>query len=128
VAFVRYTPISANSGMITDPLEGIQGWVTDGLFAGVLALMLAAIIALRPAVRRRAVVLLLPAFVTTALTCWGFSGFLPSGLPIGLLRLSPLRWQILVLVPVIGVVAGFTGLRLYERRLRHGTGFSGPRV
>jgi hypothetical protein len=28
------------------------------------------------------------------------------------------QWQALVLVPVIGVVAGFTGLRLYERLLR----------
>ncbi len=58
------------------------------------------------------------AFVTTALVCWGFRGFLPGGLPLGLLMLSPLQWQDLVLVPVIGVVACFIGLRLYERRLR----------
>jgi hypothetical protein len=32
--------------------------------------------------------------------------------------LSPFQWQDLVLVPVIGVVAGFIGLRLYERLLR----------
>ncbi|MGH3153436.1 MAG: hypothetical protein ACRDOB_22260 [Streptosporangiaceae bacterium] len=32
--------------------------------------------------------------------------------------LSPFQWQDLVLVPVLGVAAGFTGLRLYERRLR----------
>jgi hypothetical protein len=80
--------------------------------------MVTAIIALRPAVRRRAVVLLLPAFVTTALVCWGFQGFLPSGPPVGLLVLSPLHWEALILVPVIGVVADFTGLWLYERRLR----------
>ncbi len=80
--------------------------------------MLAAIAALRPAVRRRAAVLLLPAFVTTALACWGFRGFLPGGMPFGPLVLSPLQWQVLVLVPVIGVVAGFIGLRLYERLLR----------
>jgi hypothetical protein len=32
--------------------------------------------------------------------------------------LSPLQWQDLVLVPLIGVVACFIGLRLYERLLR----------
>jgi hypothetical protein len=118
VAFVTYTPITANSGTISDPLSGIAGWLNDGLFAGVLIFMLAAIAALRPAVRRRAVALLLPAFVTTALACWGFRGFLPGGLPLGPLMLSPLQWQALVLVPVIGVVACFIGLRLYERLLR----------
>jgi len=69
-------------------------------------------------VRRRAAVLLLPAFVTTALACWGFRGFLLTGTPFGPLVLSPLQWQDLVLVPVIGVVTGFIGLRLYERLLR----------
>ena len=93
VAFVTYTPITANSGTISDPLGGIAGWLNDGLFAATLILMAAAIAALRPAVRRRAAVLLLPAFVTTALACWGFRGFLPGGLPLGLLMLSPLQWQ-----------------------------------
>jgi hypothetical protein len=32
--------------------------------------------------------------------------------------LSPLQWDILVLVPAIGVVACYTGLRLYEHLLR----------
>jgi hypothetical protein len=121
VAFVTYTPITANSGTISDPLSGIGGWLGDGLFAGTMILMLAAIAALRPAVRRRAAVLLLPAFVTTTLACWAcwaFRGFLPAGPPFGLLVLSPLQWQVLVLVPVIGVVAGLIGLRLYERLLR----------
>ncbi len=115
---MTYSPITANSGTISDPLSGIAGWLNDGLFASTLILMLAAIAALRPAVRRRAAVLLLPAFVTTALACWGFRGFLPGGPPFGLLMLSPFQWQILVLVPVIGVAAGFIGLRLYERLLR----------
>jgi hypothetical protein len=75
---VRYTPITANYGTISDPLSGIGGWLGDGLFAGILILMLAAIAVL-----------------------------------------SPLQWQVLVLVPVIGVVAGFIGLRLYERLLHH---------
>ena len=118
VASVTYTPITANSGTISDPLSGMQGWLTDGLFAVTLILMLATMAALRPGVRRRAVVLLLPALVTTALVCWGFQGFVPTGPPFGPLMLSPLQWQDLVLVPVIGVVAGFTGLRLYERLLR----------
>ena len=68
--------------------------------------------------RRRAAVLLLPAFATTALACWGFRGFRPTGMPFGPLVLSPLQWQTLVLVPVIGVVTCFIGLRLYERLLR----------
>jgi len=118
VASVTYTPITANSGTISDPLSGMQGWLTDGLLAVTLILMLATMAALRPGVRRRAVVLLLPALVTTALVCWGFQGFVPTGPPFGPLMLSPLQWQDLVLVPVIGVVAGFTGLRLYERLLR----------
>jgi hypothetical protein len=80
----------------------------------------AAILAGWPAVRRRAVVLLVPAFLTTTAACWGFQGFLPDGPPFGLFVLSPLRWQALVLVPVISVIAGFTGLRLYERQLRRG--------
>ena len=118
VAFVRYTPVTASSGTISDPLSGSGGWLGDGLLAVTLILMLTAIAALRPAVRRRAAVLLLPAFVTTTLACWGFRGFLPTGTPFGPLVLSPFQWQILVLVPVIGVVAGFIGLRLYERLLR----------
>ena len=118
VAFVTYTPVTANSGTISDPLSGSGGWLGDGLLAVTLILMLAAIAALRPAVRRRSAVLLLPAFVTTTLACWGFRGFLPTGTPFGALVLSPFQWQILVQVPVIGVVAGFIGLRLYERLLR----------
>jgi hypothetical protein len=95
----------------------LTGRSLAALFAGtlILMLMLAAIAALRPVVRRRAVVLLLPAFVSTTLACWGFR---PAGPPFGLLMLSPLHWQALVLVPVIGVVADFVGLRLYEHRLR----------
>lgn len=118
VAFVTYTPVTANSGEISDPLSASEGWLGDGLFAATLILMLVAIIALRPAVRRRAAVLLVPAFVTTALACWGFRGFVPVGPPVGLLWLSPMQWQLLFLVPVVGVVAGFTGLRRYERLLR----------
>lgn len=123
VAFVTYSPIGADSGTISDPLSGIEGWLGDGLFAGTLILMLIAIATLRPVVRRRAAVLLLPAFVTTTLACWGFRGFLPDGPPVGLLMLSPLKWEVLVLVPVIGVIAGFIGLRLYESLLgRRGSG------
>jgi len=59
--------------------------------------------ALRPAVRRRATVLLLQGFVTTALACWGFQGFLPAGISFGPLVL--VQWQALVLVPIIGVVS-----------------------
>jgi Trk-type K+ transport system membrane component len=77
--------------------------------------MIAAIAALRPAVRRRAIVVLLPTFVTTALVCWGFEGFLPNGIPFSLVLM---QWQPLVLIPVIGVITCFTGLRLYERLLR----------
>jgi hypothetical protein len=118
VASVRYTPITAHGGTLSDPLAGIERWLGDGLFAVILILMIAAIAALRPAVRRRAAVLLLPAFVTTTLACWGFRGFLlPSGPPGGLLMLSPFQWQDLVLVPVTGMVAGFIGLRFYERLL-----------
>ena len=43
--------------------------------------------------------------MTTTLACWGFQGFLPAGPPFGLLVLSPLHWQALVLVPVTGRVA-----------------------
>jgi len=118
VAFVRYTPITAHGGAISDPLADSGGWLGDGLFAGILILLIAAIAALRPAVRRRAAVLLLPAFVTTALACWGFRGFRPTGIPFGPLVLTSFQWQALVLVPVIGVVAGLAGLRLYERLLR----------
>jgi hypothetical protein len=32
--------------------------------------------------------------------------------------LSPMKWEFLVLVPLIGVVAGLAGLRFYERRVR----------
>ena len=115
---VRYTPVTATSSRISDSLSGNEGWLSDGLFAVILVLLVAAIVALRPAVRRRALVLLLPAFVTTALACWGFRGWGPSGTPFGPLMLDPLQWQLLVLVPAIGVAACFTGLRVYERWLR----------
>jgi hypothetical protein len=45
-----------------------------------LILMFAAIVALRPAVRRRAIVLLVPALLTTTIACWGFQGFVQDGL------------------------------------------------
>ena len=35
VAAVTYTPLTANSGTISDPLSGLEGWLTDALFAGV---------------------------------------------------------------------------------------------
>jgi len=117
VAFVRYTPMTANSGTISDPLSGSEGWLGDGLLAVALILALIAIAALRPAVRRRAAALLLPALLTTTLACWGFRGFVPVGPPIGLLVLSPVQWEVLMLVPLTGVVVGFIGLRLYERLL-----------
>jgi hypothetical protein len=47
----------------------------------------------------------------------GVPGFRPAGPPFGPLMLSPLQWQDLVLIPVIGVVACFTGPRLHERLL-----------
>ena len=115
---VRYTPITTNSGRIADSLSGNEGWLSDGLFAVILVLLVAAIVALRPAVRRRALVLLLPAFVTTALACWGFRGWTPEAGPFAPLMLDPLQWHLLVLVPAIGVAACFTGLRVYERWLR----------
>jgi hypothetical protein len=118
MAFITYTPVPGTSGTISDPFWGSEGWLGDGLFAVALILTLIAIATLRPAVRRRAAVLLLPAVVTTTLACWGFGGFVPGGPPIGLLTLSPFQGRDLVLVPVIGVVAGFIGLRLYERLLR----------
>ena len=90
---VTYTPVTAHCGAISDSLAGIEGWLGDGLFVAILILMIAAIAAVRPAVRRRAAVLLLPAFVTTALACWGFRGFLPTGTPFGPLVLSPLQWR-----------------------------------
>jgi hypothetical protein len=117
-AFIRYTPRPGALGTISDPLSGSERWLGGGLFAVALILTLTAIAALRPAVRRRAAVLLLPALLTTTLACWGFRGFVPAGPPMGLLALSPFHGQDLVLVPVTGVVAGFTGLRLYERLLR----------
>jgi len=115
---VKYTPITVTASSVSDSLSGIAGWLRNGLFAVIVILMLAAVVALRPAVRRRALVVLLPVFVTTTLACWGFQGFAPNGTPFGALMLSPLQWQLLVLVPVIGVAASFTGLRLWERRLR----------
>jgi len=118
MAFITYTPVTGTSGTISDPFWGSEGWLGDGLFAVALILTLIAIATLRPAVRRRAAVLLLPALLTTTLACWGFGGFVPGGPPIGLLTLSPFQGRDLALVPVIGVVAGFIGLQLYERLLR----------
>lgn len=114
------TPITVTATSVSDPLSGIAGWLRNGLFAAIVILMLAAVVALRPAVRRRALVVLLPVFVTTALACWGFQGFVPNGRPFGPLMLDPLQWQLLVLVPAIGVAASFAGLRLWESRLRRG--------
>lgn len=71
---MRYTPSGPSSGVISDPPANSEGWLGDGLFAVTVILTLAAVVALRPAVRRRAAVLLLPAFVTTTLACWGFRG------------------------------------------------------
>jgi hypothetical protein len=117
-AFIRYTPRPGTFGTISDPLSGSERWLGAGLFAVALILTLTVIATLRPAVRRRAAVLLLPALLTTTLACWGFRGFVPAGPPVGLFALSPFHGQDLVLVPVIGVVAGFIVLQFYERLLR----------
>ena len=59
---MTYTPITANSGSISDPWPGLGG-MADRRAVRRLILMLATIAALRPRVRRRPVVLLLPALI-----------------------------------------------------------------
>ena len=68
--------------------------------------MLIAIATLRPVVRGGPSSCLLPAFVSHDAGLLGVRGLLPDGPPVGLLMLSPPKWEVLVLVPrLIGVIA-----------------------
>ena len=118
MAFVRYTPVTAHSGTISDPLSGIGG------------------MAERRALRRhpnsddrrdrRAAARGAPAGrrpLAAGLRDHGAGVLGVPGLPaerdsVRLARAEPVQWQALVLVPVIGVITCFIGLRLYERLLR----------
>jgi hypothetical protein len=117
-ASVTFTPNAGGGGIASSPFFGVQGFVTDGLLALVMIVVLVAVGRLIPAVRRRVVILLLPTVGALALVSWTFGGFLASS-PRYLhpVLMTPPQWAVLVLVPVASFCGGLIWLGRYERFL-----------
>lgn len=98
------------------------GFVNYGLAAAALLGLLAGVTRLSPAVRRRVLILVIPALAAWALVEWEFGGFIasrpwfPPPVP-----LTVPQWAVLAAVPVLGLIAGMTWLGRHERMLRRRT-------
>jgi hypothetical protein len=100
-------------------LVGFVGPLTDGVLGCAVIVALAAFIRLGPDVRRRVIVVLLPAIVTTALVSWGWLGYMPGWLA-SLDVFYSGQWGMFELVPATSSAAGLIWLYGWEylRRTR----------
>jgi hypothetical protein len=118
-ATVTVTAAPGGGTVAYSPLSGGEGFLADGLLAFVLIVLLLVVARLSPAIRRRVVISLLPAVVTTALVEWTFGGFIASSQRfVHPVQLTAPQWAALALVPVLGFAAGLIWLARHERMLR----------
>jgi hypothetical protein len=118
-AFTTITPLGGGAAMASSPLNGVAGFLRYGLFALLTVTVLAAVISIGPAARRRVMLMALPAGSAAAIVAWGFGGFLvasPRFTPPVLLT-AP-QWAVLAAVPLLSFAAGVAWLGRYERMLR----------
>jgi hypothetical protein len=104
--------------VVSSPLAGISGLLRYALLALMGAALLVAALRLSPAVRRRVLLLAVPALAAGAVVHWAFGGFLASSpqFPQPVLLTAP-QWAALAAVPVLGLVTGMIWLGRHERML-----------
>jgi hypothetical protein len=104
--------------VVSSPLTVISPLLRYALLALMGAALLVAALRLSPAVRRRALLLSVPALAAGALVHWTFGGFLASSpqFPQPVLLTAP-QWAALAAVPVLGLVTGMIWLARHERML-----------
>jgi hypothetical protein len=103
----------------SNPLSAIEGLLADGLLAGLAITLLVVVARLRPAARRRVLVLSLPVAAAAALTAWGFGGFLAASPRfINPVLLAAPQWAALGTAPVLAFAIGMVWLSRHERMLR----------
>lgn len=109
------------SNVIT--MMNIQAWLNDAVPAGLALVLLVVIARLRPAVRPRVIILIMPVIAAMALDTWGYGGILGTEYPLVVYpsRLAAPQWPAaLAVAPVLCFLAGLTVLTWYERMLRRG--------
>jgi hypothetical protein len=95
-----------------------QGILDAGFAAALAASVLVAVGRLSYPVRRRVVILVLPAAAAAALVRWTFGGFIASSPRfVHPVLLTVPQWAALGAVPVLAFVAGTMWLRRHERML-----------
>jgi hypothetical protein len=91
----------------------------EGLLVGLAVTLLAIVVRLYPAARRRVVVLSVPVAAVATLTAWGMRNSVGLSAPSGRAVLpAASQWAVLVAVPVLGFTAGIAWLGWRERMLR----------
>jgi hypothetical protein len=105
--------------VVSSPLFGISGYLRYAMVALMGATLLVAAARLGPAVRRRVLLLSVPALAAGALVHWTFGGFLASSprFTQPVLLTAP-QWTALAAVPVLGLVTGMIWLGRQERMLQ----------
>lgn len=102
-------------------LPGIAGFLRCGLTALIGGTLLVVAGRLVPAVRRRVLLLSVPALAAEAMMHWAFGGFLTASprfaQPVA--ALTAPQWAALAAVPALGLVIGLVWLSRHERLLRH---------
>lgn len=102
-----------------NPLSGIERLLAYGLFAGLAITVLVVITRLRPAARRRVLVLSVPVAAAAALSATGSRVFLTAsqGFAYAVLPTAP-QWAALWMAPVLAFAIGMAWLSRHERMLR----------
>jgi hypothetical protein len=108
---------------------GVRYWATHALLLAAGVLVLAGVIRLEPAIRRRVVACWVPVATVFPLVSYGFGSFLAFNMrhPDDIQLLGPVQWAMLVLVPALAFwIAAGLNLRLERSRAAAGaTGSAG---
>lgn len=117
-ALTTWTIHSDGSGFSSNPVQGIEGVLDIGLRAVAGIVVLVVIARLRPAVRRRVVVALLPGVAVYVVILTTFNGFLASTVRFtSPVLLTPPQLVALIAVPLACFGLGLLWLIRYERML-----------
>jgi hypothetical protein len=117
--FSSVTAFPGGGESVSNPLSGIEGPLRYGLAAAIAISAAGIVVRQVPAVRRRIILLALPALSAAALTAWAFGGFLASTMQFGPpARLTAVQWAALGTAPALAFAAGLTLIARHERTLR----------
>jgi hypothetical protein len=104
---------------VFSPLSGIAGYLRYGLVALLGGTLLVVAARLGPVVRRRVLLLSVPALAVVGLVHWTFGGFLAASprFTQPVLLTAP-QWAALAVVPIVSLATGLIWLTRHERMLR----------